>query len=54
LKYTCTNGGAEVAFSKHVYARYYKTSIGLSYWRHRAGHEVDVIAGVGGRLVPSR
>ena len=42
----------ETAFFKHVYTRYYRRSIGFSYWRGRKGHEVDVIADVGGRLTP--
>lgn len=43
----------EAAFFKHVYTRYYRRSIGFSYWRGRKGHEVDVIADVGaGRLTP--
>ena len=49
---TALGSAVETAFFKHVYARYYKTSIGFSYWRDRAGHEVDIIADVGGRLVP--
>jgi predicted AAA+ superfamily ATPase len=42
----------ETAFFKHVYTRYYRRSIGFSYWRGRKGHEVDAIADVGGRLTP--
>lgn len=42
----------ETAFFKHVYTRYYQRSIGFSYWRNRKGMEVDIIADMGGRLVP--
>jgi len=43
----------ETAFFKHVYTRYYRRSIGFSYWRGRKGHEVDVIADAGaGHLTP--
>ncbi|MFN7951300.1 MAG: ATP-binding protein [bacterium] len=42
----------ESAFFKHAYTHYYSRSIGFSYWRNRKGHEVDVIAQVGQRLVP--
>ena len=49
---TALGTAVETAFFKHVYTRYYRTSIGFSYWRGRKGHEVDVIADAGGRLVP--
>jgi len=43
----------EPAFFKHLYTRYYAQSIGLSYWRGGPRDlEVDVVADVGGRLVP--
>ncbi len=42
----------ETAFFKHVFTRYYRTSVGFSYWRDRSGHEVDIIADVAGRVVP--
>lgn len=49
---TALGNAVETAFFKHVYTRYYRRSIGFSYWRGRKGHEVDVIADVGGRLTP--
>ena len=49
---TALGSAVETAFFKHVYARYYRTSIAFSYWRDRAGREVDIIADVGNRLVP--
>jgi uncharacterized protein len=42
----------EAAFFKHVYTRYYRQSVGFSYWRGAKEHEVDVVADVSGRLVP--
>ena len=42
----------ETAFFNHVFTRYYRQSIGFSYWRGRKDHEVDIIASVEGRLVP--
>jgi len=49
---TIPGNAVETAFFKHVYTRYYRRSIGSSYWRGRKGHGVDVIADVGGRLTP--
>ncbi len=44
----------ETAFFKHVFTRYYKETPTFSYWRDRknADYEVDIIAGLGDRLVP--
>jgi hypothetical protein len=42
----------ETAFFNHVYTRYYRQSIGFSYWKGRKDQEVDIIASVEGRLVP--
>lgn len=42
----------ETAFFNHVFTRYYRQSIGFSYWKGQKGHEVDIIASVEGRLVP--
>jgi hypothetical protein len=43
----------ETAFFKHVFTRYYQQSIAFSYWRGgKKDQEVDIIADVGGRLVP--
>jgi uncharacterized protein len=49
---TSLGAAVETAFFKHVYTRYYRTSVGFSYWRNRAGHEVDIVADSGMRLVP--
>jgi hypothetical protein len=42
----------ETAFVNHVFTRYYRKSIGFSYWKGRKDQEVDIIASVEGRLVP--
>ncbi|MBN8456554.1 MAG: ATP-binding protein [Verrucomicrobia bacterium] len=42
----------ETAFFKHIFTRYYQQSVGFSYWRGKKDQEVDIIAGVEGRLVP--
>jgi predicted AAA+ superfamily ATPase len=42
----------ETAFFNHVFARYYRRSIGFSYWRGNRGEEVDMIADISGQLVP--
>jgi len=49
---TALGSAVETAFFKHVYTHYYLRNAGFSYWRDRQGREVDVIADVGGRLVP--
>lgn len=42
----------ETAFFKHVFTRYYAASVGFSYWRGKKDYEVDIIADLGGKLVP--
>jgi len=42
----------ETAFFKHVFTRYYEVGIGFSYWRGGKHQEVDIVADVGGRLIP--
>ncbi len=42
----------ETAFFKHVYTRYYATSIGFSYWRGKKDYEVDIVAEVHDELIP--
>jgi uncharacterized protein len=42
----------ETAFFKHVYTRYYATSIGFSYWRGKQDYEVDILAEPPSGLVP--
>ncbi|MDR3673600.1 MAG: ATP-binding protein [Holophaga sp.] len=42
----------ETAFFKHVFTRYYRQSVGFSYWRGPKDLEVDIIADLEGKLVP--
>lgn len=44
----------ETAFFKHVFTRYYADQPSFTYWRDKANRdlEVDLIAEIGGRLVP--
>jgi len=42
----------ETAVFKHLFARYYTHSIRFSYWRGRRDHEVDLLAELGGELIP--
>jgi predicted AAA+ superfamily ATPase len=43
---------SETAVFKHLYARYYPQSIRFSYWRGARDREVDLLAEVGGELIP--
>jgi len=49
---TRLGAAVETAFFKHVYTRYYQISIGFSYWRGKRDREVDIVAEVGGELIP--
>ncbi len=42
----------ETAVLKHLFARYYAHSVRFSYWRGKRDHEVDLVAEVGGELIP--
>lgn len=42
----------ETAVFKHLFARYYPQNVRFSYWRGRKDHEVDLVAEVGGKLIP--
>lgn len=49
---TAMGRSVETAFFKHVFARYYRQSIGFSFWRGKRDLEVDIIAETGGELIP--
>jgi len=49
---TALGRAVETAFFKHVFTRYYDVTIGFSYWRGSRREEVDIVADVGGRLIP--
>lgn len=42
----------ETAVFKHLYSRYYAQQIRFSYWRGKRDHEVDLLAELGGQLIP--
>lgn len=43
---------AESAVLKHLFARYYPQNVLFSYWRGKKDREVDLVAEVGGQLIP--
>jgi hypothetical protein len=42
----------ETAVFKHLFARYYAQNVRFAYWRGKREHEVDLVAEVGGELIP--
>ncbi|BDD89196.1 ATP-binding protein [Desulfofustis limnaeus] len=42
----------ETAFFKHVFARYYASSVGFSYWRGKRDRKVDIVAEVQDLVIP--
>lgn len=42
----------ETAFFKHVFTRFYATSVGFSYWRGKQDYEVDIVAEIPSGIVP--
>jgi predicted AAA+ superfamily ATPase len=42
----------ETAVFKHLFARYYAQNVRFSYWRGKKDREVDLVAEVGGQLIP--
>lgn len=42
----------ETAVFKHLFARYYPQNVRFTYWRGKKDHEVDLVAEVGGQLIP--
>ena len=42
----------ETAVFKHLFTRYYAQNVRFSYWRGKKDHEVDLVAEVGGEVVP--
>lgn len=43
---------AEAAVFKHLFTRYYAQSVRFSYWRGKKDQEVDLVAEVGGQIIP--
>lgn len=42
----------ETAVFKHLFARYYSQNVRFTYWRGKKDREVDLLAEVGGQLIP--
>lgn len=42
----------ETAVFKHLFARYYASSVRFTYWRGKKDREVDLVAEVGGQIIP--
>jgi len=42
----------ETAVFKHLFARYYAQNVRFTYWRGRKDREVDLVAEVGGEIIP--
>lgn len=42
----------ETAVFKHLFARYYPQNVRFSYWRGKKDREVDLVADIGGQLIP--
>ncbi|MEG6504609.1 ATP-binding protein [Nitratidesulfovibrio sp. 1201_IL3209] len=42
----------ETAVFKHLFARYYARDVRFTYWRDKKNREVDLVADMGGKLVP--
>lgn len=42
----------ETAVFKHLFARYYAQNVRFTYWRGKQDREVDLVAEVGGQIIP--
>jgi len=42
----------ETAVFKHLFSRYYTQSVRFSYWKGKKNHEVDLVAEIGGEIIP--
>lgn len=49
---TALGVATETAVFKHLFARYYTQNVRFSYWRGKRDHEVDLVAEVGGEIIP--
>lgn len=49
---TALGVATETAVFKHLFARYYAQNVRFSYWRGKKDHEVDLVAEVGGEIIP--
>lgn len=49
---TALGVATETAVFKHLFARYYSQNVRFSYWRGKKDREVDLVAEVGGQIIP--
>lgn len=49
---TALGVATETTVFKHLFARYYAQNVRFSYWRGKKDHEVDLVAEVGGEIIP--
>ena len=49
---TALGVATETAVFRHLFARYYAQQVRFTYWRGKQEREVDVVAEVGGQIVP--
>jgi uncharacterized protein len=49
---TALGVATETAVFKHLFARYYSRNVRFSYWRGKKDREVDLVAEVGGEIIP--
>jgi predicted AAA+ superfamily ATPase len=42
----------ETAIFRHLFARYYQNNVRFTYWLGDKGHEVDLVAEIGDRIIP--
>lgn len=49
---TALGVATETAVFKHLFARYYAQNVRFTYWHGKQGREVDLVAEIGGQLIP--
>ncbi len=49
---TALGVATETAVFKHLFARYYAQNVRFSYWHGKKDREVDLVAEVGGQIIP--
>lgn len=49
---TALGVATETAVFKHLFARYYAQNVRFTYWRGKKDREVDLVAEVGGQIIP--
>jgi len=50
--HTAMGTATETAVFKHLFARYYTQSVRFSYWKGKKDQEVDLVAEIGGEIIP--